>query len=188
MGGGRGAARGAGIGAGIGALSGAAEANARAQGYYGPPPGYGPPPSGYYGPPGYGARRNGHSGAPNPAYPAPSRRAAVVASNAPPPLPVYEQPLCPGPGYAWTPGHWAYAAGGYYWVPGTWVLPPAVGLIWTPGYWGMRGSGTFGMPDIGGRTSATMAVSITAWVISDPATKAATGKAARSSTIPPLRG
>src|SRR6185312_12187950 len=61
VGGGRGAARGAGIGAGIGALSGAAEANARAQGYYGPPPGYGPPASGYYGPPGYGARRNGHS-------------------------------------------------------------------------------------------------------------------------------
>src|SRR6478609_6250427 len=80
VGGGKGAARGAGIGAGIGALSGAAEANARAQGYYGPPPGYEPPPSGYYGPPGYGARRNSHSGASNPAYPAPSRRAAVVAS------------------------------------------------------------------------------------------------------------
>src|SRR6476619_1507349 len=57
-----------------------------------------------------------------------------------------------------------------------------------PATGGLRESGTFGMPDIGGRTSATMAVSITAWVISDPATKAATGKAARSSTIPPLRG
>ncbi len=142
VGGGKGAATGAGIGAGIGALSGAAEANAQAQGYYGPPPAYGPPPPGYYGPPpSYGSRRNGHYGATNPAYPAPPRRAAVVASIsiAPPPLPVYDQPLCPGPGYVWTPGHWAYAAGGYYWVPGTWVLPPAVGLVWTPGYWGYEG-------------------------------------------------
>ena len=142
VGGGKGAATGAGIGAGIGALSGAAEANARAQGYYGPPPAYGPPPPGYYGPPpSYGSRRNGHYGAPNPAYAAPPRRAAVVASIsiAPPPLPVYDQPICPGPGYVWTPGHWAYAAGGYYWVPGTWVLAPAVGLVWTPGYWGYEG-------------------------------------------------
>jgi YXWGXW repeat-containing protein/sporulation related protein len=140
VGGGKGAATGAGVGAGIGALSGAAEANARAQGYYGPPPGYGSPP-GYYGPPpGY---RRGHYGAPNAAYPAPPRRPVVVASIsiAPPPLPVYDQPPCPGPGYVWTPGHWAYATGGYYWVPGTWVLPPTVGLIWTPGYWGYEGQG-----------------------------------------------
>lgn len=52
----------------------------------------------------------------------------------PPPLPVYAQPPCPGEGYLWTPGYWAYS-GGYYWVPGTWVLPPQVGLLWTPGYW-----------------------------------------------------
>jgi hypothetical protein len=51
-------------------------------------------------------------------------------------LPVYAQPVIPGPGYLWTPGYWAWGAGGYYWVPGTWVLPPAVGLLWTPGYWG----------------------------------------------------
>jgi YXWGXW repeat-containing protein/sporulation related protein len=141
VGGGKGAAAGAGIGAGIGALSGAAEGNAGAQGYYGPPPGYGPPPPGYYGPPPrYGSRGNGHYGAPNPAYPAPPRRDLVASIGiAPPPLPVYDQPLCPGPGYLWTPGYWAYAAGDYYWVPGTWVLPPAVGLVWTPGYWGYEG-------------------------------------------------
>ena len=140
LGGGKGAAMGAGIGAGIGALSGAAEGNARAQGYYGPPPAYGPPPPGYYGPPpSYGSRGNGHYGAPNPASPGPPRRDAVVSITAPPPLPVYDQPLCPGPGYLWTPGYWAYAADDYYWVPGTWVLPPAVGLVWTPGYWGYEG-------------------------------------------------
>jgi hypothetical protein len=55
----------------------------------------------------------------------------------PPALPVYEQPLCPGPGYLWTPGYWAWSDDdGYYWVPGTWVLAPAEGLLWTPGYWG----------------------------------------------------
>src|SRR5262245_14012884 len=117
VGGGRGAATGAAIGGGVGVLSGAAEANSRAQGYYGPPPPdyYGPPPPDYYGP-------------------------QVSISIAPPPLPVYEQPLCPGPGYVWAPGYWAYASDGYYWVPGTWVFPPAVGLLWTPGYWGFEGT------------------------------------------------
>jgi len=57
----------------------------------------------------------------------------------PPPLPIYAQPICPGPGYYWTPGYWAWNdEGGYYWVPGTWVVAP-VGLLWTPGYWGWGG-------------------------------------------------
>jgi YXWGXW repeat-containing protein len=55
----------------------------------------------------------------------------------PPALPVYEQPLCPGPGYLWTPGYWAWSDDdGYYWVPGTWVEAPEPGFLWTPGYWG----------------------------------------------------
>ena len=54
----------------------------------------------------------------------------------PPAIPVYTQPVCPGPGYLWTPGYWAWSdVDGYYWVPGTWVVAP-VGLLWTPGYWG----------------------------------------------------
>ncbi|HUA14388.1 MAG TPA: hypothetical protein VMG31_03755 [Verrucomicrobiae bacterium] len=57
----------------------------------------------------------------------------------PPALPVYAQPICPGPGYVWTPGYWGWNDdGGYYWVPGTWVLAP-VGMLWTPGYWGWAG-------------------------------------------------
>jgi WXXGXW repeat (2 copies) len=57
----------------------------------------------------------------------------------PPALPVYNQPLCPGPGYMWTPGYWAWSDDdGYYWVPGTWVVAP-VGMLWTPGYWGWAG-------------------------------------------------
>jgi len=55
---------------------------------------------------------------------------------APPPLPVYDQPACPGDGYIWTPGYWAYADDGYFWVPGTWVPIPEPGYLWTPGYWG----------------------------------------------------
>lgn len=63
-------------------------------------------------------------------------RIGVSVRLGPPPLPVYEQPVCPGPGYIWTPGYWAYGDDGYYWVPGTWVMAPEPGLLWTPGYWG----------------------------------------------------
>ena len=64
----------------------------------------------------------------------------ISVGIAPPPLPVYVQPVCPAPGYIWTPGYWAYGPDGYFWVPGTWVMAPEVGLLWTPGYWGWGGS------------------------------------------------
>jgi hypothetical protein len=66
----------------------------------------------------------------------------VSISIGPPALPVYEQPICPGDGYLWTPGYWAYNydIGGYYWVPGTWVLSPQVGFLWTPPWWGWGGA------------------------------------------------
>src|SRR5215469_8814731 len=58
-----------------------------------------------------------------------------ISVNTPPPaLPVYEQPVIPGPGYIWVPGYWAWGPAGYYWVPGVWEMPPAVGMLWTPGY------------------------------------------------------
>jgi WXXGXW repeat (2 copies) len=63
----------------------------------------------------------------------------VSVTIAPPVLPVYTQPICPGGGYLWNPGYWAYGPEGYYWVPGVWVRPPSVGLLWTPGYWGWGG-------------------------------------------------
>jgi hypothetical protein len=67
----------------------------------------------------------------------------VAIGVAPPPLLVYDQPVCPGDGYFWTPGYWDYDydAGDYFWVPGTWVEPPEVGFLWTPGWWGWGGSG-----------------------------------------------
>jgi hypothetical protein len=72
------------------------------------------------------------------ALPAPSSAqisVGIAAHVGPPALPVYSQPLCPGPGFIWAPGYWAYGPDGYYWVPGTWMLAPA-GMLWTPGYWG----------------------------------------------------
>jgi hypothetical protein len=66
----------------------------------------------------------------------------VAITFGPPALPVYEQPPCPGDGYLWTPGYWAYDYddSDYYWVPGTWVLAPEPGFLWTPGWWGWGGS------------------------------------------------
>src|SRR5580693_2637880 len=64
----------------------------------------------------------------------------MAITIAPPALPVYEQPVCPGDGYIWTPGYWAWGDDDYFWVPGTWVEAPQVGFFWTPGYWGWGGS------------------------------------------------
>jgi WXXGXW repeat (2 copies) len=66
----------------------------------------------------------------------------ISVGFAPPAIPVYTQPVCPGEGYIWAPGYWAWDSDfdDYYWVPGTWVEPPQVGLLWTPGYWGWNGS------------------------------------------------
>jgi WXXGXW repeat (2 copies) len=64
---------------------------------------------------------------------------SISVTIAPPELPVYEQPVCPGDGYIWTPGYWAWDGDDYYWVPGTWVLAPEPGLLWTPAYWGWNG-------------------------------------------------
>ncbi|HXZ79086.1 MAG TPA: YXWGXW repeat-containing protein [Terriglobales bacterium] len=67
---------------------------------------------------------------------------AISVRFAPPALPVYEQPVCPGEDYIWTPGYWAFDSviGDYYWVPGTWVLAPQVGYLWTPPWWEWNGA------------------------------------------------
>jgi WXXGXW repeat (2 copies) len=59
----------------------------------------------------------------------------IRITTPPPPLPVYVQPVIPGPDFIWVPGYWAWGEFGYFWVPGTWVRAPASGLLWTPGYW-----------------------------------------------------
>jgi WXXGXW repeat (2 copies) len=79
------------------------------------------------------------------AIPANAQEAAcapvVTTEIAPPPLPEYDQPPVPAPGYIWTPGYWSWQddQADYYWVPGTWAEPPRPGLLWTPGYWAWIG-------------------------------------------------
>src|SRR5215469_6434698 len=73
------------------------------------------------------------------AMPAPSHAQVAVGVSiriGPPALPVYAQPICPGPGYIWVPGYWSYDYDDedYFWVPGTWVVAPEPGYLWTPGY------------------------------------------------------
>ena len=67
---------------------------------------------------------------------------SIYPLAAPPILPQYEQPVCPGEGHIWTPGYWGYDShvSDYYWVPGTWVAAPEPGLLWTPPYWAWNGS------------------------------------------------
>jgi hypothetical protein len=74
-----------------------------------------------------------------------SAQVGFVITFGPPALPVYEQPLCPGVNYIWTPGYWSfdYDYDDYFWVPGTWVLAPEPGLYWTPGYWAWTGDRFF---------------------------------------------
>jgi hypothetical protein len=60
----------------------------------------------------------------------------TYAPQPPPAIPEYDQPVCPGPNYLWTPGYWGYQPTGFFWVPGVWVIAPYIGGLWTPGYWG----------------------------------------------------
>src|SRR5713101_4422266 len=61
--------------------------------------------------------------------PAQSRAQVAVGISVrigPPELPIYEQPLCPGEGYIWTPGYWAWGGGSFIFYEGYWG--PVVGF------------------------------------------------------------
>ena len=75
-----------------------------------------------------------------------SAQVFLSVSIGPPPLPVYEQPLCPGEDYVWVPGYWAWSPVGFYWVPGTWALAPEPDLLWTPGYWAFESAAYYWHP------------------------------------------
>src|SRR5712664_3969125 len=114
------------------------------------------------------------------AIPAQSRAQVAVGISVqfgPPALPVYKQPICPGDGYIWTPGYWAWDREDedYYWVPGTWVEAPEVGFLWTPGYWGWERVPFSSMKGIGARTLGGTAVSVMDSAISATGMKAADG-------------
>ena len=91
--------------------------------------------------PGYDPAYDAAYGNAQGADPASANMAPVaVSQEAPPPLPVYQQPAVPGDGYIWVPGYWARNALGFYWVPGAWVIAPYPGALWTPGYWAFDNS------------------------------------------------
>ncbi len=75
----------------------------------------------------------------------------VSVTVAPPVLPVYVQPACPGDGYIWTPGYWAYGPDGYFWVPGLLSQVSFGRLVIGVG----AEACTFGMPDTGVHTSVS---------------------------------
>ena len=109
----------------------------------------------------------------------------LQAQQAPPPLPEYSQPECPGNGYLWTPGYWSYAPQGYYWVPGAWARPPQVGFLWTPGYWGFTGGLYRYNYGFWGRISATTAALTMDSATSASAIRAGTGTEIVSTTTVP---
>lgn len=87
----------------------------------GPPPGATPPPQ----------------AVPAPVTPPPSE----VVVNVPPPAPPQEVIVtAPGPGYAWTPGYYAWH-GRWVWVRGAWVVRPRPHAVWVNGHWGRHGHG-----------------------------------------------
>jgi pyruvate/2-oxoglutarate dehydrogenase complex dihydrolipoamide acyltransferase (E2) component len=56
---------------------------------------------------------------------------ALAVDQAPPPLPVYQQPDLTVAGDEWTPGYWNYGSGGYYWVPSASCGHPDTGVSFT---------------------------------------------------------
>ena len=62
----------------------------------------------------------------------------IAVSFGPPAIPVYEQPICPGEGYIWTPGYWGWGGDAFFWHEGYWA--PHVGFYgginYGYGYWG----------------------------------------------------
>jgi hypothetical protein len=108
----------------------------------------------------------------------------ISITVAPPALPVYVQPVCPGENYIWTPGYWAYSDDDedYYWVPGTWVLVPTLASCGHPVIGGGTIECTFGTLVIGDRTSVSMAGSFTDSGMREWVTRADTGGEEISST------
>jgi hypothetical protein len=61
------------------------------------------------------------------------------------PVPVYEKPIAPGPGYVWIDGDWKVEDGNYIWHEGHW-RKPKVHKVWHPGYWQSTTNGWYWQP------------------------------------------
>ena len=109
-----------------------------------------------------------------------SAQVAISVGFGPPALPVYEQPVCPGDGYIWTPGYWAWDSDDqdYYWVPRNLGSGARSRLPLDPAGGQVGRTAHFSFTQVGGdRMSAGMAALITASDISAKASWAAAGMA-----------
>jgi hypothetical protein len=70
---------------------------------------------------------------------APGYGGEIIVQQAPPPLLVEPQPVCPGPGYAFCPGYWHWQHGRHVWVNGRWAVPPRRAAVWVPPHWEHHG-------------------------------------------------
>jgi hypothetical protein len=107
---------------------------------------------------------------------------AVSITIAPPVLPIYTQPICPGEGYLWTPGTGLGTMATITGFPAPGFSPPS------PVSSGLRDIGAgatapiSGTKAIGEQISASMVASTTDSDTSAPASRADIGKAETSST------
>ena len=112
----------------------------------------------------------------------------ITVAFGPPALPIYEQPVCPGEGYIWIPGYWAFDNDfdNDYWVPGTWVLAPE---RWAT--FGLQAGGDGTTADLSSTTGlgahalAFMAALPTASATPGKATRVGDGMAGGSTTTVP---
>src|SRR5208337_1724227 len=44
----------------------------------------------------------------------------ISVAFGPPALPIYEQPICPGVGFIWTPGYWGWGGNAFFFHEGYW--------------------------------------------------------------------
>ena len=63
---------------------------------------------------------------------------SVSITLAPPPLPVYEQPVLVQEGSLWAPGYWEWRGGAHVWIPGRW-MGERHGYHWVPDRWDQVG-------------------------------------------------
>ena len=111
---------------------------------------------------------------------------AVSITIAPPVLPVYTQPVCPGEGYLWTPGYWAWDAdlATITGCPAPGFSPPRLAFSGLLDIGAGATAPISGTEAIGEQISASMAASTTDSDTLAPASRADIGKAETFSTTP----
>ncbi len=69
------------------------------------------------------------------------RSDGIVVVAPPPPRREYHRPPCPGVGFVWIDGYWAWHGGRHVWIGGRWDRPPHGRRHWVAPRWEHRGHG-----------------------------------------------